>query len=406
MEIGWIDFSDTDRKKALGVMTMMDEQGAVDEIGIGRIRDAFANIFFPGTSTIMTRAKYFVIVPYAFKDAIANKNLTKYREVIHEVEDSIELECAERMIKKRPGRGSGIIGYVSLMNNSWVSRKPSSIYWNGLRTLGIFANENICTIESYVKVALASRDNVIEKHNCKSDDDGEDNDDIDAFHRKMKPFWNLPEGGYKKNWRRDVTIELTSEEAQFLRQQISTRYRDTLFKAFLDNNIRLDKNRFFNDAVSSVYDTVSSRNQRLITLAKKFNVLVAMIKLRYNRILTRGLNQDVIDRWEQLKNDTDVFADLNVRQMMEELKVYDAGTRIFLETSKILLLESRIDELDCLIIQREKTLKGQRSKLVRTSEYDPKETVADYWLDYRLNNARRIINDIFDAEKQNEENDI
>ena len=103
MQIGWIDFSDTDRKKALGVMTMMNEQGAVDEIGIGRIRDAFANIFFPGTSTIMTRAKYFFIVPYAFQDAIANKKLINYRQVIKEVEDNIERDCAEKMIKNVPG---------------------------------------------------------------------------------------------------------------------------------------------------------------------------------------------------------------------------------------------------------------------------------------------------------------
>ena len=406
MEIGWIDFSDTDRKKALGVMTMMDEQGAVDEIGIGRIRDAFANIFFPGTSTIMTRAKYFFIVPYAFKDAIANKNLTKYSEVIREVEDNIERECAEKMIKKHPGRGSGIIGYVSLNNNSWVSRKPSSIYWNGLRALGMFTNENISTIESYVKVALANRDNIIEKSKGKSDDAEEDDDDIDAFHRKMKPFWNLPEGGYNKNWRRNITIELTIDEAKFLRQQISTRYQDTLFKAILDNDIRFDDKVFFNDAADLIYDYVSSQNQHLITLAKKFNVLVALVKLRYNIILTRNLNQDFLERWEELQDEKEYFADLDIRQMMNDLNVYDTMTRIFLETSKQFLLENRIAELDSLVIQREKSLKGQRAKLPRANEYGSDESVADYRLDYRLNNARRIINDIFDAEKQNEEDDI
>nr|WP_288913835.1 DUF6361 family protein [uncultured Lachnoanaerobaculum sp.] len=28
-------------------------------MGIGIVRDAFANCFFPGTSTVQTRAKYF-----------------------------------------------------------------------------------------------------------------------------------------------------------------------------------------------------------------------------------------------------------------------------------------------------------------------------------------------------------
>ena len=45
-------------------MNLLSEQGAVDELGTGIVRDAFANYFFPGTSTIQTRAKYFLIVPY------------------------------------------------------------------------------------------------------------------------------------------------------------------------------------------------------------------------------------------------------------------------------------------------------------------------------------------------------
>lgn len=57
MQLGWIDFSKEDRQKAFDVINLLSEQGAVDELGIGVIRDAFANYFFPGTSTIQTRAK-------------------------------------------------------------------------------------------------------------------------------------------------------------------------------------------------------------------------------------------------------------------------------------------------------------------------------------------------------------
>ena len=70
MQLGWIDFSKEDRQKALDVINLLSEQGAVDELGIGIIRDAFANYFFPGTSTIQTRAKYFLIVPYVLREAI------------------------------------------------------------------------------------------------------------------------------------------------------------------------------------------------------------------------------------------------------------------------------------------------------------------------------------------------
>ena len=73
MQLGWIDFSKEDRQKALDVINLLSEQGAVDELGIGIIRDAFANYFFPGTSTIQNRAKYFLIVPYVLREAVDGK---------------------------------------------------------------------------------------------------------------------------------------------------------------------------------------------------------------------------------------------------------------------------------------------------------------------------------------------
>lgn len=73
MEIGWIDFSKEDREKVLDVINLLQEQGAVDELGIGQIRDAFANRFFPGTSTVQTRAKYFFLVPYILREASLGK---------------------------------------------------------------------------------------------------------------------------------------------------------------------------------------------------------------------------------------------------------------------------------------------------------------------------------------------
>jgi len=50
------------------VLDLLAEKGVVDELGIGVIRDAFADLLFPGISTIQTRAKYFLIVPRLLKD--------------------------------------------------------------------------------------------------------------------------------------------------------------------------------------------------------------------------------------------------------------------------------------------------------------------------------------------------
>ena len=86
MPLGWIDFSRSDRDKVLNVLELLSEQGTLDELGIAPIRDGFADIFFPGTSTIQTRAKYFFIVPYAMKDVEQSKK-TDPKQMLEELDE-------------------------------------------------------------------------------------------------------------------------------------------------------------------------------------------------------------------------------------------------------------------------------------------------------------------------------
>ena len=60
----WLDFAESDRQKAMQVIDLFREKGTVDELGFAPIRDAFADHLFPGTSTIQTRARYFLFVPW------------------------------------------------------------------------------------------------------------------------------------------------------------------------------------------------------------------------------------------------------------------------------------------------------------------------------------------------------
>ena len=57
--LSWIDFSENDRRTMLNIISMFSGKETLDELGIGSVRDAFADRFFPGTSTThTTRAKY------------------------------------------------------------------------------------------------------------------------------------------------------------------------------------------------------------------------------------------------------------------------------------------------------------------------------------------------------------
>ena len=64
--LAWLDYSERDRRRALDVVDLFRESGTVDELGVGSIRDSFADLFFPGTSTVQTRACYFLLLPWTF----------------------------------------------------------------------------------------------------------------------------------------------------------------------------------------------------------------------------------------------------------------------------------------------------------------------------------------------------
>src|SRR5579864_6286555 len=50
---GWLDTDNEQRRKMLEVVDLFKEEGTVDELGIGSIRDALADALFPGTSVLL-----------------------------------------------------------------------------------------------------------------------------------------------------------------------------------------------------------------------------------------------------------------------------------------------------------------------------------------------------------------
>ena len=146
MQLGWIDFSKEDRQKSFDVINLLSEQGAVDELGIGVIRDAFANYFFPVTSTIQTRAKYFLIVPYMLREAVDGRYGKDANRVLRAI-DSAEKDCGIRLLEADP-KAEGVIG-SRVLPMVCVARNSSVIFRNGIRSFGIFCDYGL-SIPEYV----------------------------------------------------------------------------------------------------------------------------------------------------------------------------------------------------------------------------------------------------------------
>ena len=61
--MGWLDFGEEDQRRARDYLAQFKGDNTLDELGFGIIRDALADLFFPGTNTIMTRTRYLVFIP-------------------------------------------------------------------------------------------------------------------------------------------------------------------------------------------------------------------------------------------------------------------------------------------------------------------------------------------------------
>ena len=64
--LSWIVFDEVERQRARRIMALFEERESRDELGLGPIRDSIADHLFPGTSTIQTRVRYMLFVPWIY----------------------------------------------------------------------------------------------------------------------------------------------------------------------------------------------------------------------------------------------------------------------------------------------------------------------------------------------------
>ena len=63
----WLDLTASDRDKMRRVLDLFKEQGTLDEMGLGSLRDALSDALFPGTSSIQTRLRYVLFIPWLYR---------------------------------------------------------------------------------------------------------------------------------------------------------------------------------------------------------------------------------------------------------------------------------------------------------------------------------------------------
>lgn len=388
LQLGWIDYSSEHKNKVMAVLDLLSDKGAVDELGIGLIRDGFGDLFFPGTSTIQTRAKYFYIVPYLMmelekeKHSFPSEFLEKLR--IREV-DLIDI-LAEK-------DKSGVIGARARKR---LKRKPSSIYWNGLKTFEIFKQDHL-SLENYAKAFVAMqrrKESALSLGN-------EDSDDLEAAGSEYtSTFWQcvLP----ITNWKESLTMNLTGPEASYLKERMikSPKSKDSLLAFLLKQDpTEVMKVESF-DAIGEQFLLPDELREDYI-LAKKFSMFISGANIRYNVILAKHENEEAMRRWEAWKDSDFVkneFGHFRFQDVLYRLKIINPLLRRFLSEWQKAVLTGNEQEIDELLIKREIELKSkERAKLYNTRYYAYEEGVwlGSEKLQYRFPNSKILIEDIF-----------
>jgi hypothetical protein len=126
--LGWIDHDAAQEDAILRALGAANGHDARDELGLGTIRDSFADLFFPGLSTIQQRVRYFLFVQWCCEEAASQIDAGRILSKLRTNEETLIHSL------KHLGERQGVIGIVSQED---LERMPSEIYWNGLMVLGM-----------------------------------------------------------------------------------------------------------------------------------------------------------------------------------------------------------------------------------------------------------------------------
>jgi hypothetical protein len=400
--IGWVDFSSTDREKVSQVLAMLQEPGTLDELGIGQIRDAFADLLFPGFSTIQTRAKYFITVPRIIRDYLALDARVQRRTSLRDYLEAQENELARLLVKRHGSTEGGIIGSEMVASEQGVARKPSSVYWNGLRQFGIVNTaKSLAEFSREVgQVQLAPRAA------------GHDEDDSDATSHGSIVHLDVFDSG----WVNDASIRLSESEARFLMDKLThtPAIRNSVVSQFLIHGLATE---LVGDGVGALTfpelvawvkgrPEVSQACRHNLELAEEFSDAIRGAHIRFNILIARksgnttleAEREELFSQWLEHVRERNLFSASTVDDWLQAAT--SGGTRINVNAREFLrqwheaiYQQKPVDSLDLLVENRAQKNKGRRSVLLKNLGEAPNWQGMDS-LSYRWPTARTILLDV------------
>lgn len=403
-KIGWIDFSLDDRNKVSSVLSLASEEGTLDELGIGQIRDAYSDALFLGISTIQTRAKYFITIPRVIRDFQALP-LSKQKNGLQDYLKKVENDVARLLVGAHgeDADSGGIIGRTRIDRDG----RPSVIYWNGLRTFDIIKTKlSLADFCRHIDASAHTQIGLVDTY--------EGADDKDSMYQDN--LVDLPDK--PNNWLEALNLRLTKTEAKFL--------RDKLTATSAIQNTVLAQVASHSDLMNSVLDSeadklfpfdlltelllkspkVSKQCKQNINLANQFSLAIEGPHIRYN-ILAAQFNSfdDKVKQYEQeyltwqdkvkslnLFNQQSAISWLSIINQGATNLIKPKAKDFIIGFSSLIQSNESTKVIDQLVRRRADNNKGPRSLLKKKQNNN--NWIGIRRLDYRWSTAKVILKDI------------
>jgi hypothetical protein len=358
----WLDLTASDRDKMRRVLDLFKEQGTLDEMGLGSLRDVLSDALFPGTSYIHTRLRYVLFIPWLYQ------RLEARRVRSSDVERAAR--AAEVHLIGRLELGEDTRGIIGVVARDSLVRLPSSVYWSALTRWGIFQPQQSRGWYHGHFDALVDGHGVVGR----ADDPGV----IWSRQAHWHPRLPAPPKGFP--W--EASFALTPEEADFLRGRVEERCAGTLLAWLVRNGSDSPADSMWDDPDALC---APERIRETVELARRFSLHVEGIPLLYN-LLVAERRREVLDTDEAKSIDEfrGALAEWAAREA-DEARPFDPDAlwelavrsgrrlaypqRVFIEGWSRRIAELAPDRvaadgrLRALVAEREWRLKGPRARL-------------------------------------------
>ena len=257
--LAWVDFDQTDRDRARRIMDLFGVEDSRDELGLGSIRDALSDLMSPGTSTIQTRLRYMLFVPWLYRMAArAGGRADQARK--------LEIQLITALL--RSGETTNVIGSEA---RDSLKRLPSDVYWAGLLALGI-------------RSAPGSRAEML----AAGDAPG---------------LWSAGLPAAPDYLIEQASFRLTPDEGGFLRDRLAVSARESLFHELAQSGDRSGAEAIW---LHPMRATWSARNIAIVDQTERFARVMNGAALLYNMMLAEraaAMQGTGSGRWHDLAAD-------------------------------------------------------------------------------------------------------